>query len=432
MESVILEFGLCVIESVIMFLFFNSLFKKRFHTAFPILLCILINSVIEFLCSDLNMGAKSFVAVCALFVGCSVLYKEKTTIKVAYSFLSLYILYIVDIIFGNIFSLLVNRSIMELLFTTLIYRMIFSLIIKAIDALTFILIYKMVSEIEPSKNKYRFLFCVITFAFWAVAAVFLQNYPSAELSEAETVMYTLISSLFFAMSLIVIYFFTEISKGFQRDSKLFLLENNFNSLQEQIVVQQQNSDKIQKLRHDMKNHLSNVRSLIESGEISDAVMLLDKAAENVNLSQAEKVINTGNSFADAILLSKAALCSDKSIDFTYSVQPLENISIDVVDLSSLLSNLLDNAIESAAQTSAPYVKIVIVKYNVYYTICVENSYKGKEFLKEGEGVLLSTKSDKALHGYGTQIISDISRKYDGSFSWEAQENKFIATVLIKI
>lgn len=233
------------------------------------------------------------------------------------------------------------------------------------------------------------------------------------------------------MSLIIVYFFTELSKSFQRDSKLFLLENNFSTLQEQIAVQQQNNEKVRKLRHDMKNHLANIRSLIDNGEIADAVTLLDKTAENVNLVRNE-VINSGNSFVDAILLSKTAVCRERNIDFTYSVQPLENINIDVVDLSSLLSNLLDNAIESAVHTSAPFVRLTIVKYNAYYTICVENSYKGKEFLKENSGTLITTKSYKALHGYGTQIISDIAQKYDGSYSWEAQDNKFVSTVLIKI
>ena len=112
---------------------------------------------------------------------------------------------------------------------------------------------------------------------------------------------------------------------------------------------------------------------------------------------------------------------------------MKEIKIDAVDLSSLLSNLLDNAIESAAQTSSPFVKLAILKYNAYYTICVDNSYGGKKCLDESaSGMLISTKFDSALHGYGTQIISDIAQKYDGNYSWEALENKFTSTVLLKI
>ena len=104
----------------------------------------------------------------------------------------------------------------------------------------------------------------------------------------------------------------------------------------------------------------------------------------------------------------------------------------ITDLSSLLSNLLDNAVEAAAQTTEPFVRLTITKYNAYYTICVENSYMGKKSLKGSVGALISTKSDKAPHGYGTQIISDIAQKYDGNYSWEAQESRFISTVIMII
>ena len=193
-----------------------------------------------------------------------------------------------------------------------------------------------------------------------------------------------------------IYFYTEISKGYQRDSKLFLLENKFNSLMEQIIVQKQNSEKTKKIRHDMKNHLTNIRFLIDSGETTAAMSLLDQVTDNVKKKVSE-TIDTGNSFVDAVLLSKTALCREKDIDFSYSVQPLENIKIGAVDLSSLLSNLLDNAVEAAAQTTEPFVRLTITKYNAYYTICVENSYMGKKSLKESVGALISTKSDKAPH-----------------------------------
>lgn len=346
--------------------------------------------------------------------------------------MSMYILSITDIILGNIISLILSRDIQMLFFSNLTYRFIFSLIIKVADALVFYVFYKMLNRIDKNiKSKFWVLFAVVMFVFLSITTVFLQIYPDTEQNSASTVMYIALTSLFFAMSVILIYFYTEISKSYQRDSKLFLLENNFNTLQEQIAVQQQNNEKVRKLRHDMKNHLANIRSLIDNGKIAAAVTLLDNTAENVNNAKAE-MIDTGNSFVDAILLSKTAVCREKNIDFSCSVQPLENLKINAVDLSSLLSNLLDNAMEAAAQTTEPFVRLTIIKYNAYYTICVENSYKGKEFLKENMGSLISTKSDKALHGYGTQIISDIAQKYDGNYTWEAQENRFISTVIMII
>lgn len=432
MESVIFEFSLCLIENIIIFVFLSSLLKGRFNTPIPVISTIAVTTISSYFCSALPIVPKIVISVVLILLCAFGLYQDKPVVKISYTLMSMYILSITDIILGNIISLILSQDIQMIFFSNLTYRFIFSLIVKVADALVFYVFYKMLNKIDKNiKSKFWVLFAVVMFVFLSITTVFLQIYPDTEQNYASTVMYTALTSLFFAMSVILIYFYTEISKSYQRDSKLFLLENNFNTLQEQIAVQQQNSEKTNKIRHDMKNHLTNIRSLIDSGEIAAAVTLLDNTAENVNNAKAE-MIDTGNSFVDAILLSKTAVCREKNIDFSCSVQPLENIKIDAVDLSSLLSNLLDNAVEAAAQTTEPFVRLTIMKYNAYYTICVENSYKGKKFLKENMGSLISTKSDKALHGYGTQIISDIAQKYDGNYTWEAQENRFISTVIMII
>lgn len=432
MGTVILEISLCLIENIIIFVFLSSLLKDRFNTAIPVVLAIIVTTISSYFCLAMPVVLKIVIAVVLILLCAFVLYQDKPVVKISYTFMSMYILSITDVILGNMISLILSQDIQMIFFSNLTYRFIFSLIVKVADALVFYVFYKMLNKIDKNiKSKFWVLFAVVMFVFLSITTVFLQIYPDTEQNSASTVMYTVLTSLFFAMSIIIIYFYTEISKRYQRDSKLFLLENNFNSLQEQIAVQQQNSEKTKKIRHDMKNHLNNIRSLIDSGELSAAVSLLDQAADNVKNTKSE-TIDTGNSFVDAILLSKTAVCREKNIDFSCSVQPLENIKIDAVDLSSLLSNLLDNAVEAAAQTTEPFIRLTIAKYNAYYTICVENSYKGKEFLKESVGVLISTKSDKALHGYGTQIISDIAQKYDGNYTWDAQENRFISTVIMVI
>lgn len=432
MESVIFEFSLCLIENILIFVFLSSLLMDRFNTAIPVISTIAVTTISSYFCSALPIVPKIVISVVLILLCAFGLYQDKPVVKISYTLMSMYILSITDIILGNIISLILSRDIQMLFFSNLTYRFIFSLIIKVADALVFYVFYKMLNRIDKNiKSKFWVLFAIVMFVFLSITTVFLQIYPDTEQNSASTVMYTVLTSLFFAMSVILIYFYTEISKSYQRDSKLFLFENNFNTLQEQIAVQQQNNEKVRKLRHDMKNHLANIRSLIDNGKIAAAVTLLDNTAENVNNAKAE-MIDTGNSFVDAIILSKTAVCREKNIDFSCSVQPLENLKINAVDLSSLLSNLLDNAVEAAAQTIEPFVRLTIIKYNAYYTICVENSYKGKEFLKENMGSLISTKSDKALHGYGTQIISDIAQKYDGNYTWEAQENRFISTVIMII
>lgn len=428
----IFNFCLCFIENFIVFYFLNLLLKKRFQSLLPTFFTVLLSSGIVYACSEINLIIKLLVSLCTLLFGCFVLYKDKPVIKVMYSLLSLYILNITDILAAVFFSVLTNRNI-YLTLNVLEFQMTFSSYAKIVDILVFALIYKMVCKIEPTlKNKYWVMFSSIILVFLTVTIAFWTVNPSYNEDKPKTILYTIIFSLLFAMSLMVIYFFSEISKGFRRDSKLLILENNYNNLQEQIEYQRQNEEKFRKLRHDMINHLSNIRTMISSGDSASAVELLDKTAEKVEQTLSDKVVNTGNKIINAILLSKSAVCHSKSICFEYSIEPLGELNIDVTDLSSLISNLLDNAIEAAAQTDHPFVKISFFKYNAYYTVCVENSYKGKEFIKQNAGTLISTKTNVSFHGYGTQIINDIARKYDGDSSWDADGDTFKANVLLKI
>lgn len=108
------------------------------------------------------------------------------------------------------------------------------------------------------------------------------------------------------------------------------------------------------------------------------------------------------------------------------------MQIEPIDISSLLSNLLDNAIEASEKTDNPIINLSIFKQNAYYVINIENSICENNNLTDSDYIPISTKSNSALHGYGMQIIDDIAQKYDGNFSWRVRNEKFVATVLLKL
>lgn len=437
LSNYLFDFFLCAAGCGIAYYFLNTVLKKRFFTVFPAAITALVNSVIVYLCADLNAFLKSLISVCVLTAGCFVLFKDGPAEKITYSVLAQYILNITEIMTGGVFSIVFRLNIFQV-FEWTFYRMHFSAYARIFDILIFALFFKTIVRSEQTlKNKYRFLFCGIICAFFISTNILFLiftdlNPDTFSFSYKEAFMYTTMFSLVFVMSLIVIFFFTEISRGFRRDSRLIFLESGYNNLKEQINVRSHNEEQFRKLRHDMQNHLLNIKTLLESGESESAVRLLNQTAGSLANAFPDRAFNTGNKYIDAILFSKHAVCRGKSISFEYSVEYPDEIKIDAADLSSLLSNLLDNAIEAASQTDKPFVKISIFKYNAYCAVCTENSFVGRDHLKHNAAELISTKPDITLHGCGTQIINEIALKYDGNFSWETTENTFIATVLLKL
>ena len=89
------------------------------------------------------------------------------------------------------------------------------------------------------------------------------------------------------------------------------------------------------------------------------------------------------------------------------------ISIAVCDDDKIyLNTVMRNLIKNVA-------RICEIKVNVSFF--VDGNSLLDEFRKE----------DADNHGFGTQIIREISEKYDGTYSWKAEKEYFIANVILK-
>lgn len=433
MEMQILEYSLCLIEYVAFFVFVDALLDKRFTNYLPLIIVVIAEATITFFFSTFSMTVKLVISLTLLVMGSSFLYRDKLIVKFSYSLLFLFFLSIIDIISGNLFALVIDDDYSTVFYSVFTYRLASCLVIKAIDVLILFIMQKAFKHIDKNlKSKYWGLFSAIFLVLLVTSIIFLDFYLNLHQSKELIWLLLFISLAFLAMSLIVVYFFAEICSGFQRDKRLFALESNNRALEEALAIQSSNSENLRKIRHDISKHTANAVALIKSGKADEAAALLKNVGETAEQIALKYNINTGNSVVDTIISSRAALCESKGILFMYHIEPLEGIEIETVDLSSLLSNLLDNAIEAAQKTANGYIKIEIYKYKAYYGICVENSFMGKDSIVHSGFRLLSTKSNNIIHGYGTQIIEDIARKYNGDSTWNAEGESFKANVLLKI
>ncbi len=432
MKMTVLEVVLCAIEMISAFVFFNSLMQKRFRSVLPLPVVALIATGAVYFCSALAVVVKSLGVFIILLLANTILYKDNILIKLAYSALFLYVLFIQDIISGTFLAMITDKEFLEVFYSEFEQRMIFCLTIKVLNIITLCLIYRKYSKITNSNivKKYWGYFSAIIMVYLIITVVFMVVYPQTDQGFFSSMMYFVISLSFFIMSMIVIYFFAEICLRVHRDEKMYILESEFNALNEQMIIQNRNSENLKKVRHDIRKHLININALIETGDINAAVDLLHQVSEQTERIDIQNNISTGNSLVDAIISSKSALCDIFGVHFEFRFDSLLNTKIEAIDISSLLSNLLDNAIEAALKTENPYVFLKIYKYHAYYAFYIENSCKN--VIYAGEKQLISTKNNDSLHGFGTQIIAEVVRKYDGEFDWQFDNGVFKSTVLLKI
>lgn len=149
-------------------------------------------------------------------------------------------------------------------------------------------------------------------------------------------------------------------------------------------------------RHDIKNHLSCLKSLMQEGKQEEAFFYLDTLTNTVK--QLDSSIFTGNAFADAILHEKYAVMTDKKISFTEEICLPEKCRLEPVELCCIFSNLLDNAIYACEQLPAgkrwikarAFVRqsqlVIVIENSVVIDMPTNRTSKRDSTIKEGIGL----------------------------------------------
>lgn len=178
--------------------------------------------------------------------------------------------------------------------------------------------------------------------------------------------------------------------------------------------------------HDMKNHLLVIRNMERANQWDELHNYLEEISRDIFDDSAE--IWTGNRMADLILNSKKRQADSEGIAFSIDSNIIGVIPFTDRETISLLGNLLDNAIEACKRmkSAEKWVNIRINRKHHLFYIEIANSIEERP--KEKEHQLISTKTDKGLHGYGLKNVQQIVHKYDGTYSYQIKENSFLTSL----
>lgn len=425
-------FGKCLngaADIVIAFAFFVFLMERRSEKPLPLILTILAGTVCEFFFLPPGDDMTLLFMISVLIAGSFIVFEEKPSMIVCCSLAAAYVYCISDLIFGNLAVLMTGKTFFALLNPEGITRFI----IRNCSAL---LLIPMCFIIKKSKEfiseNARWILNWIIFAFGFASMILLRNCDSGmdDINGTDALLAAAGFAAIYAVSPAVMYLFSVICERYQRRKRTQLSEKSYDQFREQVILQKENTLALNKFRHDIVNHLIDIRALIVANDTDSALALLDETARKAEEAWAEP-LSTGDPIADVVIASKSAVCRSKGIEFICKTESMDDFQMDLVDMSSLISNLLDNAIEAAEKTESPYVKLDIFDHNAYHVIRVENKMSEKPAALGGNS-LQTKKSEADLHGFGLKIIQDIAEKYGGNFVRKEDGDRFIATVLIKI
>lgn len=189
------------------------------------------------------------------------------------------------------------------------------------------------------------------------------------------------------------------------------------------------NEEIRRFRHDYKNHMICLKSLLDNGNVDDAKQYISEITY-------QNIINptaffTGNNIADAILSDNAAKAGASGIKIEYNGSISEDIS--PADLCTVLSNAVDNAVEACGKMEN--AKERLVRIECAYMKGVQIIRVGnpvKEDFDINDGLISTSKSDKQNHGYGLFNIKKTVEKLDGEMNISCKDKWFTMEISFRV
>ncbi len=247
------------------------------------------------------------------------------------------------------------------------------------------------------------------------------NYP-------RITVYLFLSLLGLILNNIIFYvLFMKLGKEYETITENELLKYN-------IILKNKHSEEIKELykeiqtmRHDMKNQIIGISSLIQDKNYIKAIEYSNVIIENINKTR--KFVFTKNDMFNVIVNNKFSEANSKGIKTSYSINYELEQQIEDTDINILFGNLLDNGIEACEKlVNNKEVSLVIDKKRDYIFIEVKNTIE-KSVLKENPN-LLTTKLEKLKHGIGVISVKKVVEKYNGIIDFYEKDKFFCCNILL--
>lgn len=287
-----------------------------------------------------------------------------------------------------------------------VWRMAILVIMRIIEYTIFKFVIQVNAKYLLTKKEWV-LFISMPLMTW-VAVTFMTNAAIISKEILSYMFYIAVTMVF--INVITYYFMFKIKQDSNTKLEYELLKMQHENIKSTESNMKALFESIYSLKHDLDKHLFAVKDMAERNdckEIENYISgIIEHSAESV-----QKVIFTDNDIFNAIINTKLAICKQKKITTTVSIDNeavsyLQNECITVI-----FGNLLDNAIEAAEKTTERALSLVVTLKREYVSVYVENSFN-KEY---SDITLETTKKNKTAHGFGTKNVRRVVEEYNGMY-----------------
>lgn len=235
-----------------------------------------------------------------------------------------------------------------------------------------------------------------------------------------------------ALGLIILF----LRKYMHAHYKEQMLHEQLISMVKYTDVIERNQLQLRRFKHDYKNILLAMITMVEENKIDDLKQYMDSLTEysqhrlTQSIEQYRDLHNIRHQLFKSMLTMKLMEFDSLHIPFTFEcLNPIEDIDVDDFDLVRMIGILLDNAKEYLQEIGTGHVSVLIIKTDEFTEISIANTYlmddASIELFKEAR-----YSSKHGHEGLGLSNIEEIKKKYNNIFIQYEKNDTFTVKIII--
>ena len=354
-------------------------------------------------------------------------------LKCYISFISNYMIFLINIPVMLIFSGILNSSVHTTIYMQGFIRIVILVLTKVLYFLLTFAFYKWykhnLKHADFRLNNFEWFSMLLLSAIsFAIGLYIFQT----NINQFKPIVITVSSLTALAINALVLHCLLRSAQNRYKaeEIKFYQLENQAIKTNLDNYIKQE--AEISKIKHDMENVALTTTTLLQE---HDYTKLEKHFSQIINDLQVTDILHTDikNVYLNAIIQQKYTKCKSriKNVNFTCTADETfrkneEIANIDIIDLCTIIANLLDNAIEAYTECNDYDIRINVDYINNSYRIEIANTIKGS--VLSGNKTLKTSKSDTKNHGIGIKSVKSRAEKYNGKTQFTEENGQFVARV----
>ena len=227
-----------------------------------------------------------------------------------------------------------------------------------------------------------------------------------------------------AFLLFCFVYYKEYEQKADAENKEQLIRLAVEQQRREVEAVKRSENELRILRHDMRMLLSNLSVCIENNDRETAREMISAYTSYIEGTKVDYYC--ANAIVNYILTDFANKCKEKQVAFT-CVAGVEELAVDEILFSSILSNALDNALNAQEEMAEDRrrVELMLKLVNGKLLLSVKNPTATVPIFVDGLPL-----SARKGHGYGTRSIRYMTERLGGHCQFSVQEGLFILRVVL--